>query len=707
MLGYLKISRIHMMRLKNKRTFCFKEGPKAFPYSVEDFEKLRLNYPFYTDKSLLIKKVQNSLTLITYPSRWGKTQNLMMIKEFYSPVLDDKNKILDKQGTPRYALFGGGQGEVEKVKGKAVKGKAVKGKGEVGKGEVGKGEKGEASKIPQIYSKMNLSKLNIADCKDVMDDYGKYPVIHLAFGNLTEDDPKLMLKRAINKAYMEHAYLLNSTKLLTTDKEIIFKCQNVHTMGDDITSLIENLNSYLYKEFGKEVVILIDEYDKPLNHFLYNRTDGMEKTQSILNSFYTQIFKTGSKIKSSLITGVMKYSVKLISPALNSFQVFNFPDTERVSPYYGFSEDEVKQVLKISLNLNPKVKKDEEKINEIINGMRVYYNGYTIKNISYYNPWSINNFVSVCRETGYNHLNFKRYWTSINALRVFENCFKYPKLTEMIVEVATGKSYKSQTQELDSESFHILRNITFGIQQKVDNYELKIFTNFLVCTGYLIKFTPPRDSLLDGDYVKCPNKEVRQTLLEQLFMYLEKHNVNSRELLLTQLKTLLVPDNNENILKENLKTFKNILEKFFKESLEHILVEEFTDDNNEKQIKGNETVMVSLFYAVIYGLKEKMTIDSKIPGIADQRRPDLCLITGKRNIVFEFKHKSKHNKNNDKLLEEGYKQCEGYAELFKRNVELLGIVIVTNNQKKVEGLKAYLRGKNGLIKEIPIPEKTK
>jgi hypothetical protein len=99
-----------------------------------------------------------------------------------------------------------------------------------------------------------------------------------------------------------------------------------------------------------------------------------------------------------------------------------------------------------------------------------------------------------------------------------------------------------------------------------------------------------------------------------------------------------------------------------------------------------------------------MTSDAIVPGNTDKRRPDLCLIGGKRNVVFEFKHRSGYNKN-DNLLKDGYQQCVGYAKLFKTNVELLGIVIVTNNQKNVEGLKAYLRGKDGVIKEISIPEK--
>jgi hypothetical protein len=645
MLGYLKISRIHMMmKIKNKRTFCFKKGSETFPFSVESFDNLRLIYPFYTDKSLLIRKIQNSFTLITYPSRWGKSQNLMMIKEFYSPVLDYNNKILDKKKSPQFVLFGGGVNTSHTLS----------------------------------HSKMKLSRLNIVDYEDVMADYGKHPVIHLTFG--PDNDPKKMLKRAISQAYSEHQYLLKSEKLLSIYKKRILKCLNVNTMGDNIISLIQELNHYLYEEFGSKVVILIDEYDKPFNSFFYNRTDGLEKTIELLNAFYCETFKGASLVKSALITGIMNIPINL-TPALNSFRVFNFPDTGVISPYYGFSEDEVKEILKISLYLNPDQEKDEKKINEIINGMRVYYTGNTINNISYYNPWSINNFVRRCRVTGYNDLNFKRYWIASNALRVVENCFKYPKLTEMIADVATGKSYYSKTRELDRESFEILQNITNGTQQKVNTYELMIFTNFLVCTGYLIK---------DGDCVKCPNKKIREILLEQLSIYLKKHRVNSRV-------TLLVPDNDENILEENLKTLKKNITTFYKQSLK-LLVEKINNDTNEKQIRGNESVMVALFQGLISGSNENTTTNSKFLGTTDQWRPDLFLFTANRNIVFEFKHRNEYNKN-DNLLEDGYKQFEGYAKMFEDlSIDLLGIVIVTNNKNKVEGLKAYRRGSDGLIK---------
>ena len=283
-----------------------------------DFKNIIENDNYFVDKSLLIEEVvkaRKNVLLFPRPRRFGKTLNLSMLRYFF-----DKNNPQNKQ------LF----------------------------------------KDLKIWQTDENIKRHCC----------KYPVINLSFKDAkanTWEETLNYLKIEISKAYKQHRYLLKGDCLFDDEKilfnEILTRKANIA----DFANSISQLSEYLQRFHNENIIILIDEYDTPIQSG-YNTF--YDEVISFMRNLLSGAFKDNSYLYKGIITGILRVSKESIFSGLNNLSVYSILDDE-FSNRFGFTENEVKQVIKdFEVNTNyEKIKK--------------WYNGYKFgKTERIYNPWS-------------------------------------------------------------------------------------------------------------------------------------------------------------------------------------------------------------------------------------------------------------------------------------------------------------------------------
>ncbi len=315
---------------------------KKLDLGNSDFKSIIENNNYFVDKSLFIEEVINSqsqVILLPRPRRFGKTLNLSMLKYYFA--------------------------------------------------------------INQLENKNLFTNLKIWQTEpEIKEKQAKYPVIHVSFkdakANSWEDAYKLIVIQLI-KLYLSHDYLLNSGVLKDAEKitfnEIIYKKADSTEYSDSLFKL----SDYLYRYYHQKVVILVDEYDTPIQAGYNNFYD---KAISFMRNLLSGAFKDNTSLYKGVITGILRVSRESIFTGLNNVSVHSVLDNE-FSDKFGFTEVETKQILK-----DFEVPTEYEEIKK-------WYDGYKIgQTTDIYNPWSILNYT-----VGYKN-GFKTYWanTSSNEL---------------------------------------------------------------------------------------------------------------------------------------------------------------------------------------------------------------------------------------------------------------------------------------------------
>ena len=298
---------------------------KTIAIGVENFKKLIDNDYFYVDKTLLIKHIVDDgsdVCLITRPRRFGKTLSLSMLKYYFDINLDSKD------------LF---------------KGLNI------------------MSSDEEYISKMN-------SC----------PVIFLTLKNLTDDNFNSNineLKRYISSIYKEHSYLLDSDKLFTSEKENIHRIIDMQINDDEIASLLLELSGYLYKHFNKNVLMLLDEYDVPLQSAYINGF--YNEAMPFWKQFFNRTFKTNPYLYKIVLTGVSRVAKESIFSGANNFKVYSVMNDNTFGSDFGFTHEEVKSALNAFGLISG------------LDDVQKWYDGYKIGYANnMYNPWSVLNFLS-------------------------------------------------------------------------------------------------------------------------------------------------------------------------------------------------------------------------------------------------------------------------------------------------------------------------
>lgn len=314
---------------------------EQLPIGISDFKKLILGKYQFADKTNFIKDIindGNEVILITRPRRFGKTLNLSMLYYF-----------LQQNFPPEQNLF-------------------------------------EKLVISQDYDFCQKHQ-------------NKYPVIFISFkdikkGNFEQSYSKIV--SLISKLYKEHRYLLEENLLYSDEKEVFHRIIRKTADQSDIEDSLVLLAEYLERKFGSLPIILIDEYDTPIQE-AYLRGYYQEITD-LMRSILGQALKDNSKIQKAIVTGITRVAQESLFSGVNNLSVYSLL-RERLGQYFGFIEEEVYQLLSYN--------KSAITINEI----REWYNGYKIGQYTLYNPWSILNCLDYNGE-------LKPYWlnTSSNDL---------------------------------------------------------------------------------------------------------------------------------------------------------------------------------------------------------------------------------------------------------------------------------------------------
>ena len=402
------------------------------PVGIDDFKKLREAGFYYIDKTGLIQQLlQNwgEVNLFTRPRRFGKTLNMSMLKNFFEIGADS-------------TLFDG------------------------------------------LYISQNENL-----CEEYM---GKYPVVFLSLkgvDGLNFEEAKDNFRQLIGNEAERFSFLRNSEKLSENEKK---KYQSLvslnggrYTMnGSELTFSLQTLSQLLYRHDGQKTVILIDEYDVPLDKAFQNGY--YQEMVSLLRGFFGQALKTNEFLQFAVLTGCLRVSKESIFTGLNNFEINSIVDIEH-DEQFGFTEDEVHKLL------------EDYQLTEYDSDIKEWYDGYRFGDTEIYCPWDVMNYVK--KLVADPNARPDAFWinTSSNDL-VKRFVDKADKTTrDEIEQLIAGEAIEK----------NIRLDLTYDeIDNSIDNLWSVLFT-----TGYLTRTA----GAVNGAYrLVIPNREIREVFIIQI-----------------------------------------------------------------------------------------------------------------------------------------------------------------------------------------------
>ena len=407
------------------------------PVGIENFEEIRKLGFYYIDKTRLIEQLLQGwgkVTLFTRPRRFGKTLNMSMLKSFFE-IGTDKT------------LFDG---------------------------------------------------LYISGNKELCDEHmGKYPVIFLSFKGvegLTYDEAFDALVRVIGKEISRVSFLADSDKLTMLEREqykglTIIEDGSFVFSKDKLISSLQLLSQLLYKHYGQKVVILIDEYDVPLDKAFQN---GYYKEMvSLIRGLFGQALKTNEFLQFAVLTGCLRVSKESIFTGLNNFEINSIVDIDH-DEQFGFTDDEV---MKLLLDYDRSERYPDAK---------EWYDGYHFGNADIYCPWDVINFAK--KLVSDPSTRPSAFWINSSGNDMVKSFVdKADQTTRDEIEKLVAGGFVEKQLRLD---------LTYDeIDSTIDNLWSVLFT-----TGYLTKIGEVKvpDSESYAYKLVIPNKEVREVFILQI-----------------------------------------------------------------------------------------------------------------------------------------------------------------------------------------------
>lgn len=343
---------------------------RAISIGNQDFEKIRVNQIFYIDKTEFIREwweATDEVTLITRPRRFGKTLNMSMLEKFFS--VDYKN---------REDLFQG----------------------------------------LKIWEDEKYRKLQ-----------GTYPVIFLSFADIKEttfQETRQKICKIIQMIYNKFDFLLEGDVLNENEKRDFQKIST--DMENYLASLsLKILSDYLYRYYGKKVIILLDEYDTPMQEAYVNGY--WEEMAAFTRSLFNSTFKTNPHLERAIMTGITRVSKESIFSDLNNLEVVTTTSDKYVSSF-GFMEEEVFTSL------------EEYGLSDREQQVKDWYDGFAFgKRKDIYNPWSIVNFLDK-KSVG-------AYWVNSSSNRLIEKLIREgkPNIKKAFEDLLNGRTLHMEIDE--------------------------------------------------------------------------------------------------------------------------------------------------------------------------------------------------------------------------------------------------------------------
>ncbi|WP_394919139.1 AAA family ATPase [uncultured Robinsoniella sp.] len=396
---------------------------KKLPVGIDDFKKMILQEYYYVDKTLLIKELidlKGEVNLFTRPRRFGKTLNMSMLQYFFE-ISEENNK--------------------------------------------------------EIFSDLKI----VLAGEQYMKYQGKYPVINLTLKGAKQANFEyaiLSIKRAISSEFQRHR---KEVLKYEAEKDRVLKILDVEGDAGVYLDSIQLLSKCLYEYYQTPVIILIDEYDVPLENAYFRGF--YDEMVSFVRSLFESALKTNKYLEFAVMTGCLRISKESIFTGLNNLEIISILSVH-YSEHFGFTEEETDDMLKYY------------GLEEKKEAIKDWYDGYLFGNTEVYNPWSIVRYV---KDSYYGSHGFPiSYWgtTSSNSI------------VRTMVEKANDLQTKSDLEMLmqgDEIEKPVHEDVTYDeIYNSMDN-----LWNFMFFTGYLKKVNERFDD--NGDHfitLKIPNKEV-------------------------------------------------------------------------------------------------------------------------------------------------------------------------------------------------------
>lgn len=416
---------------------------KPLPVGVDNFEKLITRGYYYVDKTLLIKELlekKGDVNLFIRPRRFGKTLNMSMLQYFFEDARGDGKREENRH------LFDGLK---------------IMGEGERYISHMGK------------YPVINLSLKST-----------KQPTFELAF---------MMLKRQIAIEYERHEFILENPGLGRRKERFERIMREKGEMGDYVDSLLF-LSACLEKYYGRRVIILIDEYDVPLENAFMRGFYG--EMADLIRSLFESALKTNDSLEFAVITGCLRVSKESIFTGFNNLEVISIL-SRHYGEYFGFTPKEVECIC------------HDYQLGHKYELLREWYNGYVFGDENVYNPWSVIRYIKELKAGG-DALPVS-YWANTSGNDIVR------ELIERADDEAKGEIENLIDGGTIIKPVH--EDITYDeVYQSMDN-----LWNFLFFTGYLRKVSENMDEE-DKRYVELaiPNREVKYIFRTKILSWFQE-----------------------------------------------------------------------------------------------------------------------------------------------------------------------------------------
>lgn len=516
---------------------------KSLPIGVSDFKLATTGY-YYVDKTLMIRDFLDKkpmVSLFTRPRRFGKTLNMDMLRVFFEKTNEDTSVYFkDKQ---------------------------------------------------------------IWQCGDYYTKHqGQYPVIFLTFKDvksMTWEETFQKIRRLISLEFIRHNELETSSALTSYEKE------QYHLLagdsGDEVDCQmgLQLLSLLLHKHYGRECIIIIDEYDTPIQQG--HTCNFYPEIVNFMRNFFSGGLKDNPHLAFGFLTGILRVAKESIFSGMNNLKTYSILD-DGYSSYFGFTEKEVKDMLRYYGK--------DDKYNELSE----WYDGYRFGNTEIFNPWSVINYIS-------DNCFPKAFWQSTGSNEIIGE----------IIQAATPEITKDLYKLLCGEK--IAAYIDTGvIYPEVQNNPYSIYS-FLLVAGYLkvANIYPQSDGNFMCD-VAIPNKEITFVYEKEV---LNRTNQNSLAISISQA-----------IFSKDTQKLQSLLEDFMVKSISSI------DGANEGFYHG---MMLGLCAILGNRYKIRSNRESGLGRFDIQLMP---LAKGMPGFIFEFKHTKDEHTDLSALADSALQQIE-------------------------------------------------
>lgn len=513
---------------------------KPLPIGISDYVRAQSDY-YYVDKTMLIKEFLDQkplVSLFTRPRRFGKTLNMDMLRVYFEKVDEDTSKYFKDK--------------------------------------------------------------NIWKCGEVYRTHqGKYPVIFLTFKDVNFDSWQATvekIKSLLQEEYGRHQELLSSDRISDYEKEYFNKVLSATENEVELSSSLEKLSKMLATHYGKAPIIIIDEYDTPIQEG-YSK-DFYDEIISFMRNFFSGAFKDNKNLSYGFLTGILRIAQESIFSGLNNLTVNSVMD-EAYDRYFGFTNEEVSEML------------DYYGVTEKESELQEWYDGYLFGNEEIYNPWSVINYISKgCVP--------QAYWVNTGKNEILEDVLKVADedVTEKLYSLILG----------DKVLTRIDQNVVY--RSLTDN-PANIYSLLLVA-GYL-KITT-KELQADGSYlcqVSIPNKEIASVYKSEVLDHLMQIGAVSRT------------------------TADKIAESLFLN--DYAKLEKAIAEYMDKAISFYDTASESFYHGLVLGLISMMDNQYKIKSNREsgKGRFDICLMPRNNKypgMIMELKWKKSLDENELALL---------------------------------------------------------